>query len=309
MNIITRIRTNFSIPLLFTYFLSLINSTSSAQTHDDIVSAHSIDARLQDCAFKAFIEPKSDVIYDAEVPSDLTGIKVSAIRVRSRTMLNKGVQSYKELEIPIGVTSKPYVNKLVLVYHNFGNWSKKIYPLSGYSYLAPVLGLLAYDATNLFASNLPELDLRANEKPILVNFSNVKNSSLPFGSLAKCVYFDLYGNVKFDTLLNGNVCAIFQQGHVSIVVESKDQVQDHGKNELKMKIVGVICLVCGIVLLMIMFGLFIRLRRKKRLEIKQMEFEEVNHETLKMSSFGHAKVPMALGTRTKPMIDEMDVFP
>ncbi|XP_058746441.1 uncharacterized protein LOC131619354 [Vicia villosa] len=234
--------------------------------------------------FKAFIKPKSDVIYDAEVPFNLTGIKISAIMVRSKTLLNKGVQSYKEFEMPIGVTEKPYVNKLVLVYHN-----------------------LAYDATNLFASNLPELDLRAYEKPILVNFSNV-TKSLPFGSLAKCVYFDLYGYVKFDTLLNRNVCTIFQQGHVSIVVESKDQVKDHGKHEFKMKIEGIICLVCGIVLLMIMFGLFIRLRRKKRLERKQLEFEDDNYETLKMSSFGHTKVPMALGTRTKPMI-EMDFVP
>ncbi|CAL5189835.1 unnamed protein product [Lathyrus oleraceus] len=302
-----RIKINFSVPLLFTCFLSLLHSTSSAQTLDDIVSARLIDARLQDCAFKAFIESKSGVIYDAKAPSNLTGIRVSAIRVRSRTLLNKGVQSYKGFEIPVGVTEKPYVNKLVLVYHNLGNWSQKVYPLSGYSYLAPVLGLLAYDATNLIASNLPELDLRANGKPILVNFSNVTKSS-PFGSLAKCVYFDLHGYVKFDTLLNGNVCAIFQQGHVSIVVESKDQVQDHWKYEFKMKIVGIICLVCGIVLLMMILGLFFRLRRKKRVDKKQLEFEDDNYETLKMSSFGHTKEPMALGTRTKPMI-EMDVFP
>lgn len=194
-----------------------------------------------------------------------------------------------------------------MVYHNLGNWSQKLYPISGYSYLAHVLGLLAYDATNMSASNLPELDLRAYKKPILVNFSNVTKSS-PFGSLAKCVYIYLYGDVRFETLLNGNVCAIFQQGHVSIVVESKDQVKNHGKHEFKMKIVGIICLVCGIVLLMIMFGLFIRIRRKKRLERKQLEFEDDNYETLKMSSFGHTKVPMTLETQTKPMI-EMDYVP
>jgi len=287
--------------LLFTCFLCPI--LSSAQTSfDGIVSARLLDAQLQDCAFNAFSTPKTGVPYD--VPSNLTGIKVSAMRLRSGSLFDKGVQSYKEFEIPKGVIEQPYVKRIVLVYQNLGNWSQNYYSLSGYSYLAPVLGLLAYDGTNLPASNLPELELRAYHKPILVNFSYVKNTS-PYGSLAKCVYFDLFGSIKFDTLLNGNVCLIFQQGHVSIVVKSNAPPQGHWKNEFKFKIV-IICLAGGIVLLF-MFGLLIgRMRRaKQETKIKQMklELEADCRETLKILYIGNAKVPSALGTRTPPKIE------
>lgn len=98
-----------------------------------------------------------------------------------------------------------------------GNWSNKFYPLPGYSYIAPVVGLLAYSAANLSASELPELNIRATDKPILIKFPDVKPA--PIGSLAKCVYFDLHGSMQFDTLLPGNVCSTVQQGLFSIVVE------------------------------------------------------------------------------------------
>lgn len=296
-----RVKTNFSMLLLFTCFLCLI--LSSAQTSfDGIVSARSLDDQLQDCAFKAFSTPKTGVPYDAQVPSNLTGIKVSAMRLRSGSLWDKGVQSYKEFEIPEGVIEQPYFKRIVLVYQNLGNWSQYYYPLSGYSYLAPVLGLLAYDGTNLIASNLPELELSAYHKPILVNFSYVKNTS-PYGLLAKCVYFDLFGSIKFDTLLNGNVCPILEQGHVSIVVESNASPQTHWKNEFKFKIV-IVCLAGGIVLLFL-FGLLIsRMRRaKQETKIKQMELEADCSETLKIIYIGNAKVPSALGTRTPPKIE------
>jgi hypothetical protein len=304
-----RVRTNFSMLLLFTCFLSPILSSSQTPL-DAFVSARLLDARLQVCAFQAFSMPKSGVLYDAQVPSNLTGIEVSAMRLRSRSFGIKGVESFKEFEIPIGVMEQPYFKKIVLVYHNLGNWSQIFYPLSGYSYLAPILGLLAYDGTNLLASNSCELELRAYDKPILVDFSNYVKKSSPFGTLAKCVYFDLFGFIKFDTLLNGNVCAIFEQGHVSIVVESNAPsiVHSYMREVFKLKIV-IICLVGGIVVL-IMCGLLIGILRrgKEGTNIKQLELEVDYSENMKIAYIGGTKVPLALETRTKPMI-EHDYFP
>lgn len=77
---------------------------------------------------------------------------------------------FKEFEIPKGVRDEPHVERLVWVYQNLGNWSKVYYPLSGYTYLAPVLGLLAYDASDLIAKNLPELSIRATGEPYPLNF-------------------------------------------------------------------------------------------------------------------------------------------
>lgn len=53
--------------------------------------------------------------YDARVPTNLLGVRVSAMRLRSGSLRTRGVLSYKEFEIPIGVVEEPYVKRLVLV--------------------------------------------------------------------------------------------------------------------------------------------------------------------------------------------------
>ncbi|KAA8543625.1 hypothetical protein F0562_021629 [Nyssa sinensis] len=152
------------------------------------LSARALDSLLQDYAFRAFLPPKTGIPYNGRVPSNLTGIKVSALRLRSGSLRKRGFSSFKEFHIPIGVVEQPYVERLVLVYHNLQNWSSLYYPLPGFTYLAPVLGLLAYDASNLSASDLSELDIRASQNPILITFFNASSGLSP-----KCVYFGLDG--------------------------------------------------------------------------------------------------------------------
>ncbi|KAI4307765.1 hypothetical protein L6164_030914 [Bauhinia variegata] len=273
------------------------------------ISARSLDALLQHYAFRAFFRPRTGVPYDGQVPSNLTGIKVSALRLRSSSLRNRGVRSYKEFQIPIRVVEQPYVERLVLVYHNLGNWSEEFYPLPGYSYLAPVFGLLAYSAADLSATDLPELDIRASDKPILIKFSDMKPA--PSGSIAKCVHFDLHGSVQFDKPSHGNVCSTSQQGHFSIVVESNSPaagagVEDGGKKNKSWVWIIVGCLVGGIVLLIILALLVARVRKSQRgTKIQQMKWAEDNDsETLEMTSIGGTKAPLAVGTRTQPIIEE-----
>ncbi|GAU16844.1 hypothetical protein TSUD_367920 [Trifolium subterraneum] len=149
---------------------------------ENATSSKDLDTLLQDCAFKALSSPKTGLPYDAKVPNNLTSVKVSAMRLISGSLRTRGVQNYNEFHIPIGVIEKPYVKRLVLVYHNLGNFSEKFYPLPiGFSYLTPVLGLLSYSGVNLSATKLPQLDLRASvDKPISIKFSDVK--SVPHGS-------------------------------------------------------------------------------------------------------------------------------
>ncbi|KAK0588600.1 hypothetical protein LWI29_003102 [Acer saccharum] len=181
-------------------------------------STRALDALLQDYAYRAFVRPRTRIVYNGYVPSNLTGMNIVAMRLRSGSLRTRGVKIYEEFGIPIGVTESPYVERLVLVYQNLGNWSKTYYPLPGYTYLSPVLGLLAYDASNLTATNLLELEIRASDDLLSITFQDMM--SAPAGSVAKCVWFDLHGLTNFSNTTSGNTCSTIEPGHFSIVVES-----------------------------------------------------------------------------------------
>ncbi|KAI9073457.1 hypothetical protein K1719_044594 [Acacia pycnantha] len=322
-----RVRTSFFLLLALPYLLSLpsLNAQSSSPSSSGL-SARSLDALLQDYAFRAFIRPRTGIPYDGKVPSNLTGISISALRLRSGSLKNRGVDSYKEFQIPIGVVEQPYVERLVLVYHNLGNWSDHFYPLPGYTYLAPVLGLLAYSAASFSATELPELDIRASGQPILIKFPDLKKKKKQPHSVSspKCVYFDLNGSVQFDIPLPGNVCSTGQQGHFSIVVEDSESpspspspsasggVPSEGDNGTRTKrknksyiawiIVGSVF--GGLALLIGLYLLVVRVRRSKETRrINQMELKEEDSEDLYIRSVGSGKAPLALGTRTRPVIE------
>lgn len=297
-------------------------------------SSRSLDALLQDYAYRAFVKPRTGTPYDGNVPSNLTGIKVSALRLRSGSLKSKGVESYKEFDIPTGVVVQPYVERLVLVYQNLGNWSDFYYRLPDYSFLTPVLGLLAYDASNLSAKDLPELDIRASDKPILIKFSQV--NSVPDGSSAMCVWFDLDKFPEFSNLTSGNVCSTMRQGHFAIVgkgiapapspapffapvsppLTSPPQLNTPpagggagggrgGKDKNKSKVWIIVGSVVGGFALLVLLGLLaICLRRyKHKNKMQQMEKAAEAGEALHMASVGNTRAPVAMGTRTQPMLE------
>ncbi|GMH26391.1 hypothetical protein Nepgr_028234 [Nepenthes gracilis] len=278
-------------------------------------SAHSLDVLLQDYAYRAFVHPKTGVAYEGNAPSNLTGIKIAAMRLRSGSLRKRGVRSYNEFEIPIGVKEKPYVERLVLVYQNLGNWSEVYYPLSGYTYLVPVLGLLAYSAANLSATNLPELDIRASMDPISIHFSNVK--SVPVGSIAKCVSFDLQGVTNFSNVEPANTCSAVQQGHFALVVEGTapppvgaappSLVPTPGveKKGHKSKVSTIVGSVLGGSLLLVLLALLLLWlsNYKRTMRIRRLERAAEGGEALRMTSVGSARAPAAVRTRTQPSLE------
>ncbi|KAI3929158.1 hypothetical protein MKX01_006394 [Papaver californicum] len=68
------------------------------------------------------------------------------------------------------------------------------------------------------SGNLPELNLTASEKPILIKFQDV--NSVPIGSTPQCVSFDLQGSPLFSNVVSENVCSTIKQGYFSIVIAS-----------------------------------------------------------------------------------------
>ncbi|OWM81593.1 uncharacterized protein LOC116200853 [Punica granatum] len=285
--------------LLLALSLLGMSFTGSAQNPGNWSSARALDAILQDYAYRAFVRPRvrTGVPYDGTAPSNLTGIKIAAMRLVRGSLKSRGVSRYKEFEIPKGVGERPYVKRLVLVYQNLGNWSEVYYPLSGFTYLAPVLALLAYNATNLSATNLPELNIMAMRDPIMVDFSSM--SQAPSGSTPKCVWFNLQGSVNFSNVSTGNKCSTTQQGHFSVVFES---VKGKGKSKKVWIIVGSV--VGGLLLLILLaiLGLCSKKQREKR-KISRMEREADAGEALSMTSIRDARTPVALGTRTQPMLE------
>ncbi|CAA7051012.1 unnamed protein product [Microthlaspi erraticum] len=281
-------------------------------------NASSLDSLLQDYSFRAFVRPRTGILYDATVPSNLTGIKVAAMRLRSGSLRKRGVSSFKEFSIPSGVIVKPYVTRLVLVYQNLANSSHLYYPLPGYDYVAPVLGLLAYDAKNLSAINLPELELRASSDPIRIDFSDLER--IPQGSSAKCVSFDSQGKASFsESTQPGNTCETDRQGHFSVVVKSVESApspappESEKKDDDKKKkssdsnsktwiIVGSV--VGGLILLGLLLFLVLRCRNyKKQEKMREMERAGETGEALRMTQVGETRAPTATTTRTQPMLE------
>ncbi|XVF65987.1 hypothetical protein PTKIN_Ptkin09bG0294700 [Pterospermum kingtungense] len=287
-------------PLTMALSVNNTNVSSSSTT-----AARALDALLQDYAYRAFLNPRTGVPYNGVVPSNLTGINIAAMRLRSGSLRTRGVKMYKEFEIPIGVVVQPYVERLVLVYQNLGNWSMLYYSLPNYTYLAPVLGLLAYDASNLSASNLPELDFRAFLGPIKIKFSDAQ--SPPDGSVPKCVWFDLQGLVKFSNLTSGNECSTIQQGHFSIVTESISPPSTSRGEEKKTNrkvwiIVGSV--LGGLALLALSAFLVLWAGKcKERKKMQEMEKAAEVGEALHMTSVGDTKAPSATVTRTQPTLE------
>ncbi|KAL0435135.1 UNVERIFIED_CONTAM: hypothetical protein Sradi_0221400 [Sesamum radiatum] len=260
-------------------FHGVISQTSRA------LSTRELDSLLQDYAFRGLVRPKTGIVYEGKVPSNLTGIGVAALRLRSGSLRVRGV-SYKEFHIPAGVVEQPYVERLVLVYHNL------------------------------------ELDIQALGDPISISFPGVQSGNSRMRAM--CVYFGFNGSVQFKSVVKGNTCLTTKEGHFSIVVESLaapppaprgrggsrggtgggDTSIGGGKGRSK-RVWIISCSVIGgaalLVLLAVIFAYVKRCRHRKK--IRRMEDAAELGLPLPMTAIGFTKVPVALQTRTRPLLE------
>ncbi|GJS78790.1 hypothetical protein Tco_0728671 [Tanacetum coccineum] len=279
------------------------------------LSARGLDAILQDYAYRAFVRPRTGVEYNGVPPLNLSGIQISAMRLRSGSLFTRGVNKFNEFVIPVGVIEEPYVERLVLVYQNLGNWSNEYYPLSGYVYLAPVLGLLAYNAFDLSAKDLPVLEIRASKEPILIEFTQLNKVPDDATSVPKCVSFDLNGVMNLTNVTSGNKCMTYAQGHFSIVVESNGTSpvlvpppppqRSHGGKGNGSRGGIIVGSVAGGIALLVLLALLILWvwRFNKRKKMHKMEKAADAGEALHMTTVGNTKAPAATTTRTQPTLE------
>ncbi|MCD9561115.1 hypothetical protein HAX54_020077 [Datura stramonium] len=285
----------------------LVGSESSAKS--------SLDSLLQQYAFRELTWPRTrtGVPYDAYVPSNLTGIKLSAIMLTRYSLKWRVYGCYKQFFIPSGIIEEPYVKKLVLVYQSLANWSSFYYPLPGYTYLTPVLGILAYDAYDLYAKNLPELDILALEDPITIRFPNVQPA--PEGSFPKCVYFYSNNLVEFGNVTDGNICETRIQGHFSIVAEAKvapspspsahviapSPSPTADENNHQNIINSKMWMISLVFLLFLLPGiLFVIVKKLGLLEIRQKSHDSA---AVVEPLLGKTEVPLPLDAPTRPLLE------
>lgn len=303
----------------FLVFLALASIFLSpeviAQSNDTSRNmAQSLDALLQDYAYRAFVRPRTGVPFYAQAPSNFSGIKLAAMRLRSGSLRSKGVRNYSEFEIPKGVVVRPYLVRLVLVYQNLGSWSSIYYGLSGYTFLTPVIGLLAYDASNLSATNLPKLNITVSQEPISIRFSDV--GTVPSGLTPKCVSFGLQVLPELSNLTSTNVCSTRQQGHFAIVVQStapspaptappnQGPTSPTGGNDKSRvwKIAAPVVAVSALLVLGAFLVLWLQKYKQKK-KVAEMERQAEMGEALQMTSIGDTRAPIAMGTRTPPVLE------
>ncbi|KAF3782187.1 hypothetical protein EJ110_NYTH34167 [Nymphaea thermarum] len=285
-----------SVALLWILFVS-----TRAEAQYSAVDARSVDAFLQDHAYKALVHPLTGIAYNASVPSAINGVKLSVVRLRSGSLKSRGAQLF-EFHLPPGVRVQPYVLRLALVYQNLGNWSATYYRAPGYTLISPVLGMLAYNASNLAATNLSELMFMATSEPISINFATVK---VPEGARAKCVRFDLNGSLEYSNLSASQTCSTFKQGHFAVVAELTPSASglstNPSSNVWKITVGSVIggfvvmggLSVCAIALL--------RVRKTSRLAA--MERRSDQEESLRVSEIGSTRAPTAPRIRTSPVLE------
>ncbi|KAF6160334.1 hypothetical protein GIB67_019103 [Kingdonia uniflora] len=271
--------------------------------------SHFLDHILGEYAFRSFTKyHKTGFLYKVNLPSNLSDIGADTARFRCGSLRRYGAQ-VKEFGVAVGVKVHPCVERVVVVRHNLGEtWSSiyfENYNVSGYQLVSPLLGLLAYDATNLNLTNLAQVGIFSGNDPIRINFSNVmKTNEHKSGSApVLCAKFYPSGRVSFTNQVSPNVCVTKRQGHFGLVVKIP-MFQNPGKVSRWKLIIGIsIGGGLGVFLLVLLVAAMV-IKVKKKSERAERQRRAYEEEALQVSMVGHVRAHTAPRTRTQPSLEE-----
>ncbi|XP_022859356.1 uncharacterized protein LOC111380110 [Olea europaea var. sylvestris] len=204
--------------------------------------------------------------------------------------------NFSFFDIPTRILPWPFSRRVDLVYQNLGNWSTLYYNVSNYTFVAPVLGLLAYDSSTRSPHyDLIELNLMG-DNPIVVRFPNV---SLSVGM--KCVRFSTNGTVQLSNVTGNNSCMARGHGHFSIVVPSRPSDEMTKERVWKWWVIGFAGGIVGLILLLVVVIMVYKLIKGGK--IKKMERQSERNEVLDTIWIGRSRMPSASGIRTQPELE------
>ncbi|KAJ7945001.1 DUF1191 domain-containing protein [Quillaja saponaria] len=283
------------IQLVFTliFFCSFVHSLDN--------SAKSLNSLVQDFAFKTLVKhrPHTGALYNAILPSNLSGMDLSVVRLRSRTLWNKGA-NFSYFRIPSRTMPMPHVRRLAIVYQNLGNWSSRYYGLPSYSLITSVVGFIVFDASNVSDSSIRNLSLNTMGQPISVQFPNFTFMEGMISGL-KCVEFSDNGTVYLTELTKGGICHFENQGHFSVGVPV-DRKQPQQQRLWYLWMVGFVLGLFGLVIVGYAGITSMRLLKTKKIQVMERQADE---DLVLVSRWvgGSSKMPSAAVTRTQPVLE------
>ncbi|XP_073151114.1 uncharacterized protein [Henckelia pumila] len=267
----------------------------------EIYSKDALNSFLHDYAVKNAPKHHTGILYNVSLPANYSGMDVSITRIRARNLWVNGA-NFSFFKIPPRVLPWPFVRRVDLVFQNIGNWSDSYYNVPNYTFIAPVIGVLAYDP-NESSRSYGEIGLSImGENPLIVRLPNVtfqENRNVT----AKCIRFDRNGTLEFSNLIAKNTCISRRQGHFSIVIPSQKTITKKKRDKgLKWWIIG---LTGGIVVLVLLLVLgFLAYKYFKKQRIRKMERQSERSEVLDTIWIGRSRMPSASRIRTQPVLEK-----
>ncbi|KAI3444460.1 hypothetical protein Pfo_001125 [Paulownia fortunei] len=255
----------------------------------------SLNSFLYDYAFKRMPRPRTGKLYNVSLPVNFSSMEVSVIRLRTHSLWKNGA-NLSFFEIPPRTLPWPFTKRVDIVYQNLGNWSTSYYNVQNYTFVAPVIGFLAYDSNT--SSRLIELNI-SGDNPIIIRFQN-HSLEEDENVRMKCVRFGTNGTLEFSNVTAKSSCVARGQGHFSVVIPYQPK-KDKKKRVLKWWMIGVPAGVVGLVLLVVLGIVAYKLFIWKK--IRKLERQSERSEALDTIWVGNSRMPSASGIRTQPALE------
>eukprot|EP00249_Psilotum_nudum_P002062 c14896_g1_i1 orf=90-1262(+) len=273
------------------------------------------DQRFQQEAFTAFDSHKTGQVYNVSSTGESI---VQAVRLRTGSLRRRGA-IINEFTIVPGCLVPAASERVVLVYERLSN--SKLFPVDGYELIVPVVGIFAYDASNLSSSqSLPKLNVLATKSNITVRFPiHTPAYVTPF-----CAYFeDDNVGARLSNLTSSGVCNTSHLGFFSLVAKSLPPApapapllvspiqspsmlsgeikRSRGSETWKIVVGSVVGGLVIVVLLTILVFMAVGYTKKQKFSL--MESHADQGEALQTAFMRNLRAPAAGVTRTQPALE------
>ncbi|XP_059662253.1 uncharacterized protein LOC132308247 [Cornus florida] len=270
--------------------------SSSVHSYDNFAREY-LDGLLRDLALNALIQHRSHtgVLQKVTLPANLSGMEVSVVRLRSRTLWSSGC-NVGDFRIPPGSLPMPHVRRVVLVFQDLGNWSSYYYNAPGYTLLTSVVGFMVYTAPNSTYKDFSKLGIDTMGNALSIHFPNF---TVPVATRTTCTGFNGSGTVYLSDVSSPNVCYSRSEGHFAIIAPLKKKKQKAWDlRAIRFMMMGFV----GVVVVSIVGVVLVKLSKEKKIdEMERQADEDVVLETIWL---GTTKMPSATVTRTHPVLED-----
>ncbi|XP_040381433.1 uncharacterized protein LOC121054789 [Oryza brachyantha] len=298
-------------------FLAFLHACAGGQDHGAaaaaaaVVNLSSIEAAVRDRAFQLF-RRTSEILVVGDVPVLAgAGVEASATRVRSSALWADGVNATAAgFAVPPRVVPAPFARRVAIVFVRFlGDTSSWLFAApAGYALAAPVVGLLAYDASGPNG----ELALRALGAPVRIEFRVNLSSAKGFNATtARCLTFAAGGGKAVATHAveePGPSCVVSGTGHYGVAVQVETPpspppppppVRERWWVWKVGATAGGVVAASFLVITVVAAVRWSRRRRREEMERRAMSGEELGRMAVRGS-----RMPSAKMVRTRPEVEE-----